>query len=460
MAELGAEIVGRSERLRRGKALREKCPRSSLGVWKASGRDRDVIGLVKLSNRDRQQELVPVRHGRMLQSPFAFYRGTAFVQAHDLAGSPTSGIEVQLCGDAHLMNFGGFATPERNMIFGLNDFDETLPGPWEWDVKRLAASFVVAARYRGFKRADARDVVLECMRSYRRRLAEFSDLHALDVWYARITTEDVRRATPANLRVNVDRIARRGRGRTSEAVFPKVTAIVDGKLRIRDDPPFVFHVETQFENFERMASQVFARYRKTLQEDRRVILDRFHVIDRAAKVVGVGSVGTRCYVILLMADDDAPLFLQMKEARPSVLEPYLGKARHRNDGERVVFGQRLIQAASDMFLGWTRGPAGRDFYFRQLRDMKVTVEIEEMPVARLENYARLCGWALALAHAKSGDVSTHAGYLGASSAFDDALADYAETYADQVERDYAAFVKAVRAGKLKSDTGVDHVDGL
>jgi uncharacterized protein (DUF2252 family) len=396
----------------------------------------------------------------MLQSPFAFYRGTAFVQAHDLAGSPSSGIEVQLCGDAHLMNFGGFATPERNLIFGLNDFDETLPGPWEWDVKRLAASFVVAARYRGVKRAAARDVVLECMRSYRERLGAFAELRALDLWYSSITAADVRKATPARLRKGVDRIVARAHARTHEAVYPKLTTIVDGKVRIKDDPPFIFHVDTQFENFERMVREIYASYRATLPEDRRVILDRFHIVDHAAKVVGVGSVGTRCYVFLLLADDDDPLFLQLKEARPSVLEPYLGKSRHKNDGERVVVGQHLIQAASDMFLGWTRGPAGRDFYFRQLRDMKVSVVIEEMPLARLENYARVCGWALALAHAKSGDAALQAGYLGASTAFDEALARYAEAYADQVERDYEAFVQAVRAGRLKSDAGIEHVDGL
>lgn len=456
MATIGGKIVGRAERREQGKALREACPRSALAVWKAPRQGRDVIALIKRSNRDREQDLVPIRHGRMLQSPFAFFRGTAALQAHDLARSPTTGIAVQLCGDAHLMNFGAFATPERNLVFGLNDFDETSPGPWEWDVKRLAASFVVAARYRGFKRAAARDVVLEGMRSYREHLARYAELPMLERWYARMTEEDVRRETPAKLRRNVERIASRGRTRTSESVFPKVTAVVDGQVRIKDDPPYVFHIESRFENYRRMAQKVFDRYRATLVADRQVLLDRFQVVDVAAKVVGVGSVGTRCYVILLMADDDDPLFLQLKEARASVLEPYLGRSTLRNHGERVVYGQRLMQSASDIFLGWTRGPAGRDFYFRQLRDMKASVEIEEMPIARLENYARLCGWALARAHAKSGDAAMLAGYLGSSAAFEEALADHATAYADQVERDYATFVKAVRSGRLKSDIDSRH----
>jgi uncharacterized protein (DUF2252 family) len=460
MVKIGGEIVGRAERRERGKALRRRCPRAALGKWQAPGHERDVIAIIKRSNVDREPDLVPVRHGRMLQSPFAFYRGAAAVQAYDLARSPTSGLAVQLCGDAHLMNFGGFATPERNLVFGLNDFDETLPGPWEWDVKRLAASFVVAARYRGFRRAVARDVVLEGMRSYREHLCEYADLSALELWYASMTAADVRRETPAKLRRNVDRIEKLARSRTSEAIYPKVTTVTGGHVRIKDNPPFVFHVESRFADYTRMVQKLFETYGATLPEDRRLLLDRFKVVDSAAKVVGVGSVGTRCYIILLMADDDDPLFLQLKEARASVLEPYLGRSKHKNHGERVVFGQRVIQSASDIFLGWVRGPAGRDFYFRQLRDMKVSVDIEEMGGARLENYARVCGWALARSHAKGGDAAMLAGYLGTSRAFDEAVADYAQAYADQVERDFATFVRAVRSGKLKSDTGADQAGGL
>jgi uncharacterized protein (DUF2252 family) len=293
--------------------------------------------------------------------------------------------------------------------------------------------------------------VVDAMRTYRERMAGYAAMRTLDLWYAHITAEDVRHATPAKLRDETARLERRGRARTAAALYPKVTQLADGRIRIEDDPPFLYHLDSRLEAYGRAAHQVFARYRATLPAERRVILDRFQPIDVAAKVVGVGSVGTRCYVILLLAADDDPLFLQMKEAHASVLEPFLGRSKSKNHGERVVFGQRVIQEASDVFLGWTRGPGGRDFYFRQLRDMRVPMDLEETTVDRLANFARLCGWALARAHAKSGDPALLAGYLGSSTAFDEALADYATAYADQVERDFEAFVRAARAGRLASD---------
>jgi uncharacterized protein (DUF2252 family) len=399
--------------------------------------------------------LIPIRHGRMLQSPFAFFRGTALTQAHDLKGTPSSGIQVHACGDCHLMNFGGFATPERTMVFDINDFDETLPAPFEWDVKRLAASFVIAARWRGFRHGQAREMAVQVVSSYRESMRRRAGTGVLEAWYSRITLDDVLALAGKNARLIgraqyfKKRIAE-ARRQTHEHVFHKITAPGRGLPRIVDQPPLLYHVDSRELN-EQVIAPTLKRYRETLAEERRILFDRFKFVDVAIKVVGVGSVGTRCFVVLFLAAPDDPLFLQVKEARRSVLERYTGHAPVPHNGQRVVVGQRLMQAASDIFLGWTRGPRGRDFYVRQLRDMKLAPDIETQTPLVMRTYATICGMALARAHDKAGDAAMIAGYLGSIDHFDEAIGDYAVAYADQVERDYETFVKAVRSGRLKSD---------
>lgn len=439
-----------------GKALRDKCSRASHGkVVLGQGPKRDVVALIKASNEDRLENLVPIRHGRMAQSPFAFFRGTASVQAHDLAGTPTSGIHVQACGDCHLMNFGGFATPERNLVFDINDFDETLPAPFEWDVKRLAASFVVAARYRGFRPDQARELAVEAAAAYRRSMRKRSGTGVLEAWYSRITLEDVKEIAGDDAEINrrVDRKIAEARKQTNENVANKLITPINGEPRIADQPPLLYHVDKKLVNPDIIAT-FFKTYRASLPEERRMLFDRFTPVDAALKVVGVGSVGTRCYVTLLLAAPDDPLFLQVKEARRSVLEPYVKGPRPTHNGQRVVVGQRLMQSATDIFLGWAKVPGARDFYVRQLRDMKISPEIESQTLRVMRSYANLCGLALARAHDKAGDAAMIAGYLGSKDQFDEAIGDYAVAYADQVERDYAAFVKAIRTGKLKTDTSL------
>ena len=441
------------QRFDAGKALRDKCTRASHGkVVLGQGDKRDVVALIKASNEDRLQNLVPIRHGRMLQSPFAFFRGTAAIQAYDLAGTPTSGIIVQACGDCHLMNFGGFATPERTLAFDINDFDETLPAPFEWDIKRLAASFVVAARWRGFNAKQAREAAVESVTAYRESMKQRAGTHVLEAWYSQITMDDVMaiagKDTVMAARVK-KRIAEASKA-THEHVFNKITAPGKGLPRIVDQPPLLYHADKSIVN-DRVIADFFKHYRDTLPEERRILFDRYQPIDVALKVVGVGSVGTRCFVALFMAAPDDALFLQLKEARRSVLEPYT-RQHVKHNGQRVVIGQRLMQSASDIFLGWSRGAAGgRDFYVRQLRDMKVSAAIETATPPLLRGYAKLCGLALARAHDKAGDAAMIAGYLGGSDRFDEAMGDYAVAYADQVERDYASFVKGVKSGRLKSD---------
>src|SRR5215204_5538382 len=441
------------QRHERGRATCRVVPRTSHAAWTPAQDRPDPVDLLEAQASDRLPDLLPIRYARMAASPFAFMRGSAIIMAHDLSSTPTSGVEVQLCGDAHLLNFGLYASPERALLFDLNDFDETLPGPWEWDVKRLAASLVVAGRDNGFDASDCHGAARASAASYRKRIAEFSQMGELEVWYTRIGEEEVRgllteararKSTTKKLSKNV----RKARGRDSLQALSKLTTVVDGRRIINDDPPLLVRIPEGDE----LRSQVYAileSYKRTLQEDRRHLLDRFRFVDAARKVVGVGSVGTRAYVVLLEGrDQDDPLFLQVKEAGASVLENYVESSPYEHHGHRVVAGQRLMQAASDIFLGWFRGPEGRDFYWRQLRDMKGSAEVERMSAEGLTLYAGLCGWTLARAHARSGDRVQIAGYLGKSERFDVAIAEFAQVYADQTERDHAALCAAVKSGRL------------
>jgi uncharacterized protein (DUF2252 family) len=434
-----------------GKALRRHTPRSSHAEWSPPADRPDPIQILIDSSTHRVQHLVPIRYGRMLQSPFAFYRGAAAIMAADLAGTPVTGLRVQVCGDCHLMNFGIFATPERRLIFDVNDFDETLPGPWEWDVKRLTASFVIASRHNEFKRRQARDAALACARSYRQQMARFSQMSALDVWYERVDVENMLNHLPEKSfreQAQAD-IAKAAHGGT-EHDFPKLVRLEKkGPPQIRDNPPLIYHPKhAQVRELIEDLRQAFHRYRKTLPDERRVLIDRYTLADHAVKVVGVGSVGTRCGILLLMAGPGDPLFLQVKEATSSVLEPYLEKSAYDNHGERVVIGQRLMQAASDLFLGWTYGRGGRHFYLRQLHDVKVKPLVEAYDPPTMTVYAEYCGWVLARAHARSGNPKLISEYLGNSDRFDRSIADFAESYADQNERDYREFVRAIRKRRL------------
>lgn len=434
-----------------GKALRDRTSRVEHGKWKRVEQRPDPIDILMAGDADRVPELVPIRYGRMMQSPFAFYRGAAAVMASDLANTPATGARVQACGDCHLMNFGGFATPERNILFDINDFDETLPAPWEWDIKRLVASFALAARSNGMSDREARDAAVTVSRAYRKRMTEFASMHPMDVWYARISSEDVIGLTPADEQVRIrKRVAKIAQQDGSEADFPKLAGMVGGRLSIRDAPPLIFHPEITHEpEFQAVLDQVMSDYRATLTDDRRVLLDRYHLVDAAIKVVGVGSVGRRCWIALLMSASNDPLFLQFKEAAASVLEPYAGPSLYPHHGQRVVVGQRLTQPASDMFLGWVTAKAtGRQFYVRQLRDAKIKPLVETFDKSLLDTFAKSCGWVLARAHARSGDAAVISGYLGNSDQFDEAMGDFGMAYADQAERDHAALKAAVRKGKV------------
>ncbi|HEX3444941.1 MAG TPA: DUF2252 domain-containing protein, partial [Chthoniobacterales bacterium] len=396
----------RSERKAQGKALREKMSRAAHGGWKARSKSQDVIKLLEESDADRIPILIPVKYQRMAVSPFTFFRGSAIIQARDLAKTPVSGITVQACGDCHLANFGGFASPERTLVFDINDFDETFPGPWEWDLKRLGVSFVLAARDRGFSKSIATDSVRSAAASYRERMAEFAEMKVLDSHYAQINID----ALKQHFRKDPDILARlsakqkQARSQNSEAVIPKLTSVVNGHRTIKDNPPVIYHFQGNISDFEKRRLKFVEDYKKSLQPDRRKLYERYHYQDSAIKVVGIGSVGTRCYLSLLLADEDDPLFLQFKEARRSVLESPRGKSRYANQGFRVVEGLRLMQAASDIFLGWASS-GGRDYYVRQFRDMKVSAEVETFKPRTLASYADMCGWALARAHAKSGDAA-------------------------------------------------------
>src|SRR5262245_23173639 len=448
------EPAGREARKLQGKTLRRTCARSSHSGVVLGQPERDPLALIEESDRDRVESLLPIRFTRMAESPFAFFRGTAVLQAHDLQGTPSAGLLVQLCGDCHLMNFGGFATPERALVFDINDFDETLPGPFEWDVKRLATSFVLAARWLGFPAADARRAAESVVEAYRTALARFAEMSVLETWYAKVSMEEVFQEYAGDpkilklLKTSVEK----ARENTTEHVFHKITTVTGGKPHITDQPPLLFHPDPAELDMEQDVRPFFKKYRGTLTRDREALFDRYHVVDVAHKVVGVGSVGTRSFIALLCGDQDDHLFLQVKEARPSVLEGRAGHSPFRNNGERVVTGQRLMQSASDIFLGWSRGVHGHDFYVRQLRDMKVAADLTGYTPRNLASYGHLCGKALARAHAKAGEAAAITGYLGGTGIFDKAVAGYALAYADQVEEDYEAFRAAIRAGRFPTET--------
>jgi len=470
------------ERRSRGKGQRKRVPPGSHAKWKPSDDRPDPIDLLEQQNLTREPDLVPVRHGRMMVSPFTFYRGAAKIMAADLKDTPRAGLDVQLCGDAHLSNFGVFASPERTLLFDLNDFDETLPGPFEYDVKRMTASFVIAGRNNGFSKADSRAAALSAVGSYHSAMAEFAQMRVMDIWYARMSEDDLRAAlrmqekafqraakTKADREDVAARIARtqklldKAHTRDSLQALGKLAEYIDGRYRIVSQPPIVVPARDLMriygfsgEELQQALHQQFRRYRATLQHDRRKLLERFELVDVARKVVGVGSVGTRAFIALLQGrDQDDPLFLQSKEATRSVLEDHLPRSRYRQAGQRVVEGQRMLQAASDIYLGWTKAHQdGRFMYWRQLRDMKASAAVEQMIPTGLSFYGKLCGWTLARAHARSGDPIAIAAYLGKSNAFDKAIVDFAERYADQNEKDYKAFVKAIKAGRLAAQKGV------
>lgn len=439
----------RAERLAAGQALRDGVSRGSHADWTSPAHGRDPVEILEASSQDRLPELVPIRYGRMLRSPFTFLRGSAALMAHDLATTPSTGIRVQACGDCHLLNFGLFATPERNLVFDLNDFDETLPAPWEWDIKRLAASFAVAARDNKLSDTDGRNAVLECVRAYREHLREYSRMDALEVWYARLDADTLIAMAPDEKAKKFrEQITAKARQRVVEHLFPKIAEEVDGRRRLVDQPPLIYHIADA--DIEERLREGLVEYRQTLSDERRVLFDRYRLEDFALKVVGIGSVGTRCSMGLFSDEEGHPLLLQFKEARRSVLEPYAGKSRYDLQGQRVVMGQRLMQSSSDIFLGWARGRRGHDFFVRQLRDMKMSFPVEGMAAVQFNRYAEVCGWTLARAHAKSGDATTISGYLGKADTFDQAMGAFALAYADQTEHDHAALVKAVRTGRVEA----------
>jgi len=497
------------ERRAKGEEARAKTPPSSHAGWRPAAARPDPVGLLEEQDATREQDLVPVRHGRMMVSPFTFYRGAAKIMAEDLKDTPVAGLRAQLCGDAHLSNFGAFGSPERRLLFDLNDFDETLPGPFEYDVKRMAASFTIAARNNGFSKADTREATLGAVTAYREAMAGFAQMRTMDIWYSHLDEDELMNA--AHVAVNelrgeastakktekqdkqakqvkaakkeAKQVARDRQGekaakaaekgaqktlakahtRDSLQALSKLCELVDGQYRIVSQPPILVPARDLAATFGLSPDDVlpvlhdqFRAYRATLQDDRRHLLERFQIVDAARKVVGVGSVGTRAFIVLLQGrDTDDPLFLQIKEATASVLEANLPKSRYRQHGERVVQGQRMMQAASDIYLGWTKGlDVNRHFYWRQLRDMKGSAVVETMKPLGLTFYAKICGWTMARAHARSGDPVAIAEYLGTSDAFDKAITDFSERYADQNEKDYTEFVDAVKSGRLAAVEGV------
>jgi uncharacterized protein (DUF2252 family) len=473
------------ERLGQGRKARDRTPRSSHAEWRVAPDRPDPVGLLEEQDRTRDPDLVPVRHGRMMVSPFTFYRGAARIMAADLAGTPVAGLNAQLCGDAHLSNFGVFASPERRLLFDLNDFDETLPGPFEYDVKRMAASFVIAGRNNGFAKADAQAAVLASVTAYREAMAGFAQMPTTDIWYTQMPEDQLvkfvqdavaevakkeKKAKKAKKERLSEEVAKRAQKNLAKAhtrdsvqALSKLAEVVDGQYRIVSQPPTIVPARDLAAMFGLSPDEaipalhdLFRAYRATLQDDRRRMLERFAIVDIARKVVGVGSVGTRAFILLLEGRDaHDPLFLQVKEATASVLEGYLPRSRYRQHGERVVQGQRLMQAASDIFLGWTKGlDVNRHFYWRQLRDMKGSALVELMMPITLTYYGRLCGWTLARAHARSGDPVAMAEYLGDDDVFDRSITEFSERYADQNERDYEDFVKAIRSGRLQAAEGV------
>ena len=436
---------------RRGaaKALRREVPRRSHAEWSPPADRADPIAILEWQELERVQELLPIRHARMVASPFSFFRGTAAVMAADLASTPSSGLRVQACGDAHLANFGLYATPERNLVFDLNDFDETLPAPFEWDVKRLATSVAVCARNNGISASRSATATQAAVASYRDWIRSLATKRHFEVWYARLDVEPITAALKGKHAKRFRKGIAKARSRTSMHALNKLTELVDGEPRIMDDPPLIVHRDLP--GLEERIRDGFEAYLATVPEARRPLLRRYRVVDGARKVVGVGSVGTNCSIALLLGDrDDDPLFLQVKEASASVLEPYAGAAPHSHQGERVVHGQRLMQAASDICLGWVTIIDGRDAYVRQLRDMKGSADLESMGAKRLTRYAAICGATLARAHARSGDAVAIGSYLGKGEVFDRAVTEFALSYAEQTEHDHAALAEAIRSGRLEA----------
>lgn len=462
------EHLSLDERAAAGKAARAEVGRSVHGEWEAAADRADPVELLEAQGRTRVPELVPLRYGRMLVSPFTFYRGAAYLMASDLAGEPRTGLSVQLCGDAHLSNFGVFAAPDRRLVFSVNDFDETLPGPFEWDVKRLVASFEVAGRDRGFAADRRRAVNLAAARAYREAMRGFAAMPTMDLWYSRLDVDDLAEYWSGQAsdkqRKRFERNMAKAQAKDSLRALDKLTHVVDGERRIVSDPPLIIPVEDtvpedEHHRIDEYFHALIRSYRRTLSGDRRRLLERFRYVHAARKVVGVGSVGTRAWIVLLAGrDGDDPLMLQAKEAEASVLEPFLGSSTFANHGQRVVEGQRLVQAASDIMLGWIRADGidgvKRDFYLRQLWDSKGSAIIEAMNPGAMTAYAQTCGWTLARGHARSGDPVAIASYLGGGKAFDNAMADFAVAYADQNERDYEALAAAAASGRVRVETGL------
>ena len=447
-------LLKRAASLTVGKALRKTHPLQEHEFIEARPSHFSSNAILEKSNVDRLSELIPIRYGRMLASPFTFLRGSAALMADDLSRTPSSGIYVQACGDCHLLNFGAFATPERKLVFDINDFDETLPAPWEWDIKRLAVSFAVVAQDNGFCNKDAKMVSKFCVQAYRESLRKYSKMSPLDVWYEQMDLKKFAQDAPdKKAKLFREGIIKKAQGKVAEYLFPKITTEVDGKKRLIDQPPLIYHLNNK--DIDDITAEALEDYRLSLSDDRRVLFDRYQLKDIAVKVVGIGSVGTRCFVGLFMTPDDEPLLLQIKEARPSVLESYAGKSEYEKHGQRVVIGQRLTQSSSDIFLGWVRGRNGRDFFVRQLRDMKVSISFEEIMPLKLKRYAKFCGQALARSHAKSGNAAMISGYLGKSDMFDEAVSQFALKYAEQNAKDYQSLVDAVNSGKIKAITETD-----
>jgi uncharacterized protein (DUF2252 family) len=468
--ESGLAELTPAERAERGKEARAAVPRDSHAAFDPPPDRPDPLALLEEQAKSRVSELVPVRWGRMMVSPFTFYRGAALPMASDLAATPVSGLAVQACGDAHLSNFGIFGSAERRLVFDVNDFDETLPGPWEWDVKRLASSLEVAARGNGFGGKDRRQIVTAAVARYRQAMRRFAGMTNLDVWYAHADLDQIRAEFESQMtarqRKIVDKGMAKARTRDSMQEVAKLTHVVDGRPRIIADPPLLVPIadlldkQEDFATFEAQNNDLIARYRRTLETDRRFLLEQYKYADMARKVVGVGSVGTRCWIVLMLGrSGNDPLFLQVKEAEASVLSRFVGASKYANMGQRVVAGQRLMQASSDIFLGWQRAEAGldgkqRDFYIRQLRDWKYSVDIEALTPTGMRTYGEMCGWTLARAHARSGDRIAIAAYLGGSDVFDKAIAQFAAAYADQNERDHKSLVDAVASGRITAERGL------
>jgi uncharacterized protein (DUF2252 family) len=444
--------VSKTERFAKGKAIRNATPRTIHREWKAAKDRQDPVEILINTSVGRVESLLPIRYSRMMESPFSFYRGAAAIMAADLARTQTTGIELQLCGDCHLMNFGGFATPERKLVFDINDFDETLPGPWEWDLKRLATSFTIAARWKNFSPKICKEVAWIVADSYKKHMLEYSKLSALQIWYAHIDLADlIELGSDDEIKLfQKKRLKKAAEYTAHEKEFAKLTYREGKRARIKDEPPLIYHLTGEDEeNMLRQAETIHKKYVKSLSEDKRILLNRYSVHDIVIKVVGVGSVGTLCGISLLMSSTGEPIFLQFKEARQSVLEPHLkNKSIYKHQGERIVMGQKLMQSASDMFLGWTDGESGKFFYIRQLRDAKVKPVLEVMKAKNLTDYAKACGWVLARAHARSGDPSVLSGYIGKNDEFANAIADFSVLYANQNEADYKKMLEAIKTGRL------------